>query len=24
VMHIGKDAVVFRKGAEGWKQMFGF
>ena len=24
VMHIGKDTVVFRKGAEGWKQMFGF
>lgn len=24
VIHIGKDAVVFRKGAEGWKQMFGF
>jgi hypothetical protein len=24
VMHIGKDAVVFRKGEEGWKQMFGF
>jgi len=24
VMHIGKDAVVFKKGGEGWKQMFGF
>ena len=24
VMHIGKDAVVFKKGEEGWKQMFGF
>lgn len=24
VMHIGKDAVVFIKGEEGWKQMFGF
>jgi len=24
VMHIGKDAVVFKKGTEGWKQMFGF
>jgi hypothetical protein len=24
VLHIGKDAVVFRKGEEGWKQMFGF
>jgi len=24
VMHIGKDAVVFKKGEEGWKQMFGY
>lgn len=24
VMHIGKDAIVFKKGEEGWKQMFGF
>jgi len=24
VMHIGKDAVVFKKGGEEWKQMFGF
>ncbi len=24
VMHIGKDAVVFKKGEEGWRQMFGF
>ncbi len=24
VMHIGKDAVVFKKGLEEWKQMFGF
>ena len=24
VMHIGKDAVVFKKGEDGWKQMFGF
>ena len=24
VMHIGKDEVVFKKGEEGWKQMFGF
>jgi hypothetical protein len=24
VMHIGKDAVVFRQGREEWKQMFGF
>ena len=24
VMHIGKDAVVFKKGEEEWKQMFGF
>jgi hypothetical protein len=24
VMHIGKDAVVFRKGEEGWKQIFGY
>jgi len=24
VMHIGKDAVVFKKGDEEWKQMFGF
>ena len=24
VMHIGKDAVVFKKGREEWKQMFGF
>jgi hypothetical protein len=24
VMHIGKDTVVFKKGMEGWKQMFGF
>ena len=24
VMHIGKDAVIFRKGREEWKQMFGF
>ena len=24
VLHIGKDAVVFKKGEEGWKQMFGF
>jgi len=24
VMHIGKDEVVFNKGEEGWKQMFGF
>ena len=24
VMHIGRDAVVFKKGEEGWKQMFGF
>jgi hypothetical protein len=24
VIHIGKDAVVFKKGEEGWKQMFGF
>ena len=24
VMHIGKDVVVFKKGEEGWKQMFGF
>lgn len=24
VMHIGKDAVIFKKGREEWKQMFGF
>jgi hypothetical protein len=24
VMHIGNDEVVFKKGEEGWKQMFGF
>ena len=24
VIHIGRDAVVFKKGEEGWKQMFGF
>lgn len=24
VLHIGRDAVVFRKGQEEWKQMFGF
>jgi len=24
VMHIGKDAVIFKKGSEEWKQMFGF
>jgi len=24
VMHIGKDEVVFKKGVEEWKQMFGF
>lgn len=24
VMHIGKDAIVFKKGTEEWKQMFGF
>jgi hypothetical protein len=24
VIHIGKDAVVFKKGVEEWKQMFGF
>ena len=24
VMHIGRDEVVFKKGEEGWKQMFGF
>ena len=24
VMHIGKDAVIFKKGGEEWKQMFGF
>lgn len=24
VMHIGKDEVIFKKGTEEWKQMFGF
>ncbi len=24
VMHIGRDAVIFKKGTEEWKQMFGF
>jgi hypothetical protein len=24
VMHIGKDAVIFKEGREEWKQMFGF
>jgi hypothetical protein len=24
VMHIGKDAVIFKKGSEEWKQMFGY
>ena len=24
VMHIGKDEVIFKKGSEEWKQMFGF
>jgi len=24
VMHIGKDEVIFKKGGEEWKQMFGF
>ncbi len=24
VMHIGRDAVIFKKGREEWKQMFGF
>ena len=24
VMHIGKDAIIFKKGREEWKQMFGY
>ena len=24
VMHIGRDEIIFKKGREEWKQMFGF